>query len=216
MLSLAHEPRLRCHSHVDERCSGFFALGLAKASGLPVAVTCTSGTALAELLPAAIEAHEARVPMLILSADRPPELRESGAGQTIDQIKLLGGAAKWFFEVGTHDASAVRLRWMRTLACRAYWRALEGRPGVVHLNFPLREPLVIDIDELPGDRTGRPAGAPYVRRVHAAATDPEAIEELGALARGARRGVLVAGRNERQASPGKAAASSVRPPAGHC
>ncbi len=72
VLSLAREPRLRCHSHIDERCSGFFALGLAKSSGLPVAVTCTSGTAAAELLPAVIEAHEAGVPLLILTADRPP------------------------------------------------------------------------------------------------------------------------------------------------
>ncbi|HVR06188.1 MAG TPA: 2-succinyl-5-enolpyruvyl-6-hydroxy-3-cyclohexene-1-carboxylic-acid synthase, partial [Solirubrobacteraceae bacterium] len=208
VLSLARDPRLRCHSHIDERCAGFFALGLAKASRLPVAVTCTSGTALAELLPAAVEAHEARVPLLILSADRPPELRESGAGQTIDQIKLLGGAAKWFFEVGTHElASAARLRWMRTLACRAYWRALEGRPGVVHLNFALREPLVTDTDELPADPTGRPDGAPYARRVSAAASEPAAVHELGALVRGARRGVLVAGRHERHTSLGTAAAA---------
>ena len=163
VLTLAREERLECHSHIDERCAGFFALGTAKASGLPVAVTCTSGTAVAELLPAALEAHEARVPLLLLSADRPPELRENGAGQAIDQLKLFGDAAKWFFEVGTHDASTERLRWIRTLACRAYWTALEGRPGVVHLNFPLREPLVTD-EPLPADDTGRTAGMPYVRR----------------------------------------------------
>ena len=69
------------------------------------------------------------MPLLLLTADRPPELRENGAGQTIDQLKLFGGAAKWFFEVGTHEASAQRLRWMRTLACRAYWTTLEGRPA---------------------------------------------------------------------------------------
>ena len=143
VLSLAREPRLRCYSHVDERCAGFFALGLAKASGLPVAVACTSGTAAAELLPAAIEAREARVPLLLLTADRPAELRENGAGQAIDQLKLFGGAAKWFFEVErARGRASGELRWMRTLACRAYWTALEGRPGAVHLNFPLREPLV--------------------------------------------------------------------------
>ena len=145
VLSLAREPRLRCYSHIDERCAGFFALGLAKASGAPVAVACTSGTAAAELLPAAIEAHEARVPLLLLTADRPPELRENGAGQAIDQLKLYGDAVKWFFEVGDARRRApARLRWIRTLACRAYWTALEGRPGAVHLNFPLREPLVPD------------------------------------------------------------------------
>ncbi len=234
VLSLAQEPRLHCYSHIDERCGGFFALGLAKASGLPVALTCTSGTAAAELLPAAIEAHEAGVPLLILTADRPPELRENGAGQTIDQVKLFGGAAKWFFEVGVHDvgvgttraaqeagaaggtgrtgevgidgAGQARLRWMRTLACRAYWRSLEGRPGVVHLNFPLREPLVGDGEPLPADATGRPEGAPYVRRAPAHMHAPDAMAELSALVASSTRGVVIAGRHERPTPLGRAAA----------
>jgi 2-succinyl-5-enolpyruvyl-6-hydroxy-3-cyclohexene-1-carboxylate synthase len=211
VLSLAHEPRVRCHSHVDERCAGFFALGLAKASGLPVAVTCTSGTAAAELLPAAIEAHEARVPLLLLTADRPPELRENGAGQAIDQLKLFGGAAKWFFEVGVQDASVERLRWMRTLACRSYWTALEGRPGVVHLNFPLREPLVSE-EDLPEDRTGREGGRPFVSRAPSrAAGASDSAEGMPAasvreLVSRARRGVVVAGRDERNTGLGEAAA----------
>ncbi len=206
-LTLAHEPRVRCYSHIDERCAGFFALGLAKASGLPVAVTCTSGTAVAELLPAAIEAHEARVPLLLLTADRPPELRENGAGQAIDQLKLFGGAAKWFFEVGTHEASPQRLRWMRTLACRAYATALAGRPGVVHLNFPLREPLVAD-EPLPEDTSGRDDGAPYVRR-HGPSRTPigEGLTAAAKLIRAARRGVVVAGRDER-GDPERAAVGS--------
>ncbi|HEY4896686.1 MAG TPA: 2-succinyl-5-enolpyruvyl-6-hydroxy-3-cyclohexene-1-carboxylic-acid synthase [Solirubrobacteraceae bacterium] len=195
-LSLAGEERLHCYSHIDERCSGFFALGLAKASGLPVAVTCTSGTAVAELLPAAIEAREARVPLLLLTADRPPELRENGAGQAIDQIEIFGGAVKWFFEVGSHDASPERLRWIRTLACRAYWTSLEGRPGAVHLNFPLREPLVAD-EELPGDDSGRPDGAPRVRRATGTGSpDTRDGSVLRSLALGG-RGVVVAGRCER-------------------
>src|SRR5581483_11082210 len=99
ILSLAREPRIQTFSHIDERCAGFFALGAAKASGRPVAVTCTSGTAAANLAPAVIEAHEARVPMIVLTADRPPELRDVGAGQTIDQLKLYGDAVRWFFEV---------------------------------------------------------------------------------------------------------------------
>ncbi len=212
VLSLARERRLRTYSHVDERCAGFFALGLAKASGLPVAVACTSGTAAAELLPAAIEAREARVPLLLLTADRPAELRENGAGQAIDQLKLFGSAAKWFFELGVEEASVERLRWMRTLACRAYWTALEGRPGVVHLNFPLREPLTVE-QELPDDGTGRGDGAPYVRRVRTqagrtGAADPgREGEALRTLVDGARRGVLVAGREERGGELGAVAAA---------
>jgi 2-succinyl-5-enolpyruvyl-6-hydroxy-3-cyclohexene-1-carboxylate synthase len=221
VLTLAREGRLACHSHVDERCAGFFALGAAKASGLPVAVTCTSGTAAAELLPAAIEAREARVPLLLLTADRPPELRGNGAGQAIDQLKLYGDAVKWFFEVGTHEASPERVRWMRTLACRAYWTALEGRPGAVHLNFPLREPLVTD-EPLPAEETGRPEWAPYVRRaspssppsfgadragVSSAQVPSGDIAALREMLAGARRGVLVAGRHERATPLGRAAAA---------
>jgi 2-succinyl-5-enolpyruvyl-6-hydroxy-3-cyclohexene-1-carboxylate synthase len=209
VLSLAREPRLRCYSHVDERCSGFFALGLAKASARPVAVVCTSGTAAAELAPAVIEAHEARVPLMVLTADRPWELRENGAGQAIDQLKLYGGAAKWFLEVGVHEAGAQQLRWMRTLACRAYWTALEGRPGAVHLNFPLREPLVID-GEPPADDSGRADGRPYVGRALSSAvgaatgTGTELLSELVSLAK---RGVVIAGRDERRAGMGEAAAA---------
>ncbi len=200
-LSLANESRLRCHSHIDERCAGFFALGLAKATRLPVAVTCTSGTAAAELLPAAIEAREARVPLLLLTADRPPELREVGAGQSIDQLKLFGSAAKWFFEVDMQGADEASLRRMRTLACRAYWTALEGRPGVVHLNLPLREPLVGD-EPLGHDDTGRAHGLPYIQRSPAAASAApgEGMTRLREMAAGARRGILVAGREERGAA----------------
>jgi 2-succinyl-5-enolpyruvyl-6-hydroxy-3-cyclohexene-1-carboxylate synthase len=206
ILSLAREERLRCFSHIDERCAGFFALGLAKASGLPVAVACTSGTAAAELLPAAIEAREARVPLLLLTADRPAELRENGAGQAIDQLKLFGGAAKWFFELAVHDAGPEQLRWMRTLACRAYWTTLEGRPGVVHLNFPLREPLISD-EQLPEDRTARPGSRPYVLRTSAGDSAGAGAATLSGLLARARRGVLVAGRHEQPSSALGAAAS---------
>src|SRR5271167_2827849 len=190
VLTLARERRVRCFSHVDERCAGFFALGLAKASGLPVAIACTSGTAAAELLPAAVEAREARAPLLLLTADRPPELRESGAGQAIDQLKLFGSAAKWFFEVDAQPAGRERLRWIRTLACRAYWTALEGRPGVVHLNFPLREPLVSD-ERLPEDDSARAGTAPYLRRTGSGPRSEDALGSLRELVAGARRGLMV-------------------------
>ena len=172
VLSLVREPRIRCWSHIDERCAGFFAVGAVKAGGRPVAVTCTSGTAAANLAPAVVEAREAGVPLIVLTADRPPELRDVGAGQAIDQLKLYGDAVKWFVELDTHDASPARLRWIRTLACRAYWTALEGRPGPVHLNVPLREPLVLD-EPLPPALDARPAGRPWVelRRPSAAAEE---------------------------------------------
>jgi 2-succinyl-5-enolpyruvyl-6-hydroxy-3-cyclohexene-1-carboxylate synthase len=189
VLSLVREPRLRTWSHVDERCAAFFALGVAKATGRPAAVACTSGTAAANYAPAVIEAHEARVPLIVLTADRPPELREVGAGQTIDQLKLYGSAAKWFFEVGTHDWSPERERWMRTLAARAVQTSLEGRPGPVHLNFPLREPLVLD-EPLPPPGDARPDGAPWVASSLPSAATPATIS-------GSRRGVIVAGRDER-------------------
>ncbi|MDX6728094.1 MAG: 2-succinyl-5-enolpyruvyl-6-hydroxy-3-cyclohexene-carboxylate synthase, partial [Baekduia sp.] len=137
VLTLARDGRVATTSHVDERSAGFFALGLIKATGRPAVLACTSGTAAANYLPAVIEAAEARLPLIVLTADRPPELRDVGAGQTIDQVKLYGSAAKWFFEVGTHAATAQRLRWMRQLACRAVWTALEGRAGPFHLNFRL-------------------------------------------------------------------------------
>ena len=161
VLSLVREPRIYAWSHIDERSAGFFALGAAKGTGRPVAVTCTSGTAAANLAPAVIEARHARVPLIVLTADRPPELRDVGAGQTIDQLKLYGDAVKWFFEVGVQEATPAALRFMRTLACRAYWTAAQGPPGPVHLNLPLREPLVLDVP-LPADSTGREDDRPYV------------------------------------------------------
>jgi 2-succinyl-5-enolpyruvyl-6-hydroxy-3-cyclohexene-1-carboxylate synthase len=201
LLALARDPHLTCYSHIDERAAGFFALGWAKRLGVPAAVACTSGTAAAELLPAVVEAHEARVPLLVLSADRPAELRENGAGQAIDQLKLYGSAAKWFFEVELPPAAdAAALRWIRTLACRAYATTLEGRPGAVHLNFPLREPLVAQVAELPPDESGREGGAPFVLRATAlpGRTTKEGIVRFLDAVRDARRGVVVAGRHERR------------------
>jgi len=207
VLSLAREPRIRATSHLDERCAAFFALGIAKAGGVPAALACTSGTATANYLPAVIEAHEARVPLLVLTADRPPELRDLGAGQTIDQVKLYGSAAKWFLEVDDHRATPERLRWLRQLACRAFWTAVDGRPGPVHLNFSLREPLVLD-GPLPDDDTGRAGGRPYVTRPRAAAGPPDALlDGLRAELEARPHAVLVAGRTERDGALGPALAA---------
>src|SRR4051812_18735510 len=178
VLSLAREPRIRATSHIDERSGSFFALGLAKDTGLPVALACTSGTAAANYAPAVIEAHEARVPLLVLTADRPPELRQLGAGQTIDQVKLYGSPAKWYLEVDDHPGTPERMRWLRQLACRAFWTALDGRPGPVHLNFSLREPLVLDAplpeEPQPGRSGGRPGGPRPTPGEGAAAAGPAA------------------------------------------
>jgi 2-succinyl-5-enolpyruvyl-6-hydroxy-3-cyclohexene-1-carboxylate synthase len=196
VLALVRDARLRCFSHIDERCSGFFAVGAAKAACRPVAIACTSGTAAANLAPAVIEAWEARVPLVVLTADRPPELREVGAGQTIDQIGIYGSAAKWFFEVGTHDCTLERMRWMRMLACRAVWTSLEGRPGPVHLNFALREPLVPPAELGDDPQPGRGGGRPWLLRSGPGRDAAAAGRALAVVARDAHRPVVVAGRAE--------------------
>jgi 2-succinyl-5-enolpyruvyl-6-hydroxy-3-cyclohexene-1-carboxylate synthase len=223
--SLVRERRLRCWSHIDERCAGFFAVGLAKATGAPVALTCTSGTAAANLAPAVIEAFYARVPLIVLTADRPAELRDVGAGQAIDQLKLYGDAVKWFVELEPPEASVASLRWIRQLGCRAYLTALEGRPGPVHLNVPLREPLVLDAP-LPDDPLpGRPDDAPWVRGgnsrpgIRVGRADPApagAPLPVGLRATGEEtpdrlpaRGVIVAGRDEAGDVGAEAAAAAV-------
>ncbi len=186
-LTLAGRAELDAVSVIDERCAGFVALGMAKASGRPVAVTCTSGTAAANLHPAVVEAHEARVPLIVMTADRPPELREVGAGQAIDQIELYGSAAKWFVEVGTHDPGRETAIHHRALACRAFYTAAGGRPGPVHLNFALREPLAPAPEELdPADWEGREDGRPWTElREDGGAVDPVDLP--------AGRGVVVCG-----------------------
>jgi 2-succinyl-5-enolpyruvyl-6-hydroxy-3-cyclohexene-1-carboxylate synthase len=192
LLSLVREPRLRATSHIDERCGGFFGVGVAKATGRPAVLVCTSGTAAANYLPAVVEAYEARVPLLVLTADRPPELRDVGAGQAIDQVKLYGRNAKWYLEVDDAPATPERLRWLRQLACRAVWTATSGRPGPVHLNFSLREPLVLD-GPLPEDRDqgGRPDGRPWVDLRPA---PPASAEPLLAELAQRPRAIVVAGR----------------------
>jgi 2-succinyl-5-enolpyruvyl-6-hydroxy-3-cyclohexene-1-carboxylate synthase len=196
LLAVTSDKRLESVSVIDERSAGFVALGIAKAGGRPVAVTCTSGTAAANLMPAVVEAREASVPLLVLTADRPPELRDVGAGQSIDQLKLYGAAVKWFCEVGNHPPGHGAAMHYRSLACRAWFTSEDGRPGPVHLNFPLREPLApVAEDGLdPADWEGRPDGRPWVT-VSDAPRDatPTIIELLERDVSEAGRGAIVAG-----------------------
>lgn len=194
-LTLAAEERIEAHSVLDERSAGFVALGIAKASGRPVAVTCTSGTAAANLHPAIVEARESRVPLIVLTADRPPELRDVGAGQAIDQIKLYGSSVKWFVEVGSHEPSRETAVHHRALACRAYFTAAGDRPGPVHVNFPLRDPLAPEPEELDeATWRGRTDGRPWARVDEGTpALEPAQLEDLGMRIAAAERGAIVCG-----------------------
>ena len=146
-LVMAEHPELRIHVQVDERSASFFALGIAKASSKPVALLCTSGTAAANYYPAVIEASISRVPLIVLTADRPHELRDVGAPQAIDQIHLYGNNVKWFVEMAPPEKTDEMIRYARTFSARAAATASSYPAGPVHLNFPLREPLIPIINE---------------------------------------------------------------------
>jgi 2-succinyl-5-enolpyruvyl-6-hydroxy-3-cyclohexene-1-carboxylate synthase len=204
--------RVRLHVRIDERSAAFTALGLAKASRRPAAVVCTSGTAAANFHPAVIEASESAVPLLLLTADRPPELRGTGASQTIDQVKLYGDAVRWYAETGVPERLPGMAAYWRSLACRAWAHAAGAAgtlPGPVHLNLPFRDPLVPDAPVASGAGSaplgragsqglaetepgwpepldGRPAGTPWTRV--AAGGQPGRLELPWA-----ERGVLVCG-----------------------
>jgi len=189
-LALAADERIAVHVHHDERAGAFTALGLGLASGRPALLLTTSGTAAVELHPAMVEAHQASVPLIVLTADRPPELHHVGAPQTVDQTHLFGGAARWFADPGVPDGASAAT-W-RSLAARSVAEASTGTagPGPVHLNLPFREPLVGTAGELPA---GRPDGAPWHtttgRRVAVDRLGTARLEELLDVD----RGVIVAG-----------------------
>jgi 2-succinyl-5-enolpyruvyl-6-hydroxy-3-cyclohexene-1-carboxylate synthase len=145
-LMLAEHPDITIHLNIDERSSAFFALGLAKALHEPVAMVCTSGTATANYYPAIIEAYYARVPLVVLTADRPHELRDVGAPQAIDQIHLYGKHVKWFVEMAIPQHTKEMIRYARTIGARAVATAAKAPAGPVHVNFPFREPLVPDME----------------------------------------------------------------------
>lgn len=200
-LALQAEPAMRVWMHIDERSAGFFALGLARATRAPVALLCSSGTAAANFLPAVVEARFSRVPLLVLTADRPPELRDVGAAQTIDQLRLYGGHVKLFIDLPVPELTETLLRSVRLTAARAIAVASAGPPGPVHLNFPFREPLVpppdlpdpsLDLD--PTALDGRAGGSAYTRvSTGVQRLEPALVARLGAELAVAQRGILVCG-----------------------
>lgn len=145
----AHERgELRLHVRIDERSAGFLALGLAKASGEPVPVITTSGTAVANLLPAVEEAHHSGVPLIVLSADRPSELRETGANQTLDQVRMFDSVVRWATDIeAPHTGKGQVAYWRSTIARAVAVARHPWQRGPVHVNIALREPLVPDADE---------------------------------------------------------------------
>ncbi|MBE0642840.1 MAG: 2-succinyl-5-enolpyruvyl-6-hydroxy-3-cyclohexene-1-carboxylic-acid synthase [Bacteroidetes bacterium] len=205
VLALAAHPDITDHSVIDERSAAFFALGLAKATRLPVVLLCTSGTAAANYFPAVCEADASRVPLLLLTADRPGSLRDSGAPQTMDQLKLYGGHVRWFLDACLPEADEVRLRALRSSMCHAFARAAGQPAGPVHVNLPFRKPLEpIPIereqdripDELftrdPEAAAGRFDGRPWTR-VLSSVPREGALEAIADALLSARRPVILAG-----------------------
>ena len=196
-ITIARHPGARLWMHLDERSAGFFALGLAKASGAPAVLVCTSGTAAANFMPAVVEAYYSRVPLVVLTADRPPELRDVGAPQAIDQIHLFGRHARWFFDLPLPEEAPAALAHLRGVASRAVATAMGSPAGPVHLNCPYREPLTPP----PGWRietvaTGAVGGAarPDVTVAHGpGALALPAVEALAAALADAERGLIVCG-----------------------
>ncbi|WP_222268297.1 2-succinyl-5-enolpyruvyl-6-hydroxy-3-cyclohexene-1-carboxylic-acid synthase [Modestobacter marinus] len=191
--------RLRLHVRIDERTAAFLALGLARASGRPVPVLTTSGTATAHLHAAVLEADASAVPLLALTADRPPELRSTGANQTIEQPGLYGRAVRWAADVGVPEEGreAAQNRYWRSVVAKALLVArgdLSGDPGPVHLNLALREPLMPDDPQCPapldGPFAGRPDGAPWTAP---AGGPPSRAPRAGVDPIGSARTLVVAG-----------------------
>ncbi|MBI4570485.1 MAG: 2-succinyl-5-enolpyruvyl-6-hydroxy-3-cyclohexene-1-carboxylic-acid synthase [Chloroflexi bacterium] len=202
-LLLRKHPGIKVWMHLDERSAAFFALGMAKARRQPVAVVSTSGTAAVNFAPAVVEAYYARVPLIVLTADRPPELRDVGANQTIDQVRLYGSHVKWSVEMPLPESSEEAIRYARVLACRAAATARDGKPGPVHLNFPFREPLIPT-----GAQASRGARATRLPNVAVSEAPrrpaPAELAPLAAELRSRPRGLIVCGPQDDPSFPSAA------------
>jgi 2-succinyl-5-enolpyruvyl-6-hydroxy-3-cyclohexene-1-carboxylate synthase len=188
-LAFAEQPAIKSWLHLDERSSAYFALGLARASGRPVAVVCTSGTAASNFAPAVAEASRSRVPLVVCTTDRPPRLRDRGGDQTIDQVGMFGRDSRWSADLPLlSDGAPERL--FGGFARRAVQAALGPLPGPAHINFPFDEPLI----EPPGMRPA--ASAAFSRRLIARSPigpPDSAIVQARKALRASRRPLVVAG-----------------------
>ncbi|GAB6182049.1 2-succinyl-5-enolpyruvyl-6-hydroxy-3-cyclohexene-1-carboxylic-acid synthase [Desulfotomaculum defluvii] len=142
------EHRFKSYVNIDERSAGFFALGIAKENERPVILVCTSGSAVANYLPAIVEAKHSRVPLIVLTADRPPELRHVGAPQTIDQTKIFSNFTKYYEELSLPEENENMYRYVRVVMQRAYTSIMTPKYGVAHINVPIRDPLIPNLSKL--------------------------------------------------------------------
>jgi 2-succinyl-5-enolpyruvyl-6-hydroxy-3-cyclohexene-1-carboxylate synthase len=199
VLAAAQHESLRCHDVIDERSAAFFALGQARARGQPTVLVCTSGTAPAHYLPAVIEASHANVPLMVLSADRPHELQQCGANQTIDQVKLFGDHVRHYADLGMAESDPGALRGLRRAASQAVARSLGPPAGPVHLLARARKPLEPGASELDAGGAADaepqvPWGGPPTRAWPARPLPSEqGVRTLVQACEAARRGVLLAG-----------------------
>ena len=181
------QEELNVYRHIDERAAGFFALGIAKAKGKPVVLVCTSGTAVANYYPAIVEAHYSRVPLIVLTADRPHELREVGAPQTINQVRIFGEQVKWSAEFPIPDDAKETLPYIERHTARAAAISIAAPMGPVHLNIPFREPLLIDLNQKHMHGT-------YIQSfVSQLAPSKEGVTQLESTISKTRKGIIVLG-----------------------
>lgn len=193
----AEHPDIKVWMNVDERSAAFFALGIAKAAQEAVALLCTSGTAAANYMPAVAEAKLARVPLVILTADRPHELRDVGAPQTIDQIHLYGSHVKWFTDMPIPEHSDPMIRHARISAARALATAMSKPAGPVHLNFPLREPLLPNLSHPECFTRGRLAVEQNTTVIEGKLElSKEKLQQLAALLSASPNGLIVCGSHD--------------------
>ncbi len=185
-VALAQNEAIEVHVFHDERSASFAALGIGSASGFPAVLLCTSGTAATHFHGAVVEAHQSDVPMIVCTADRPPELRDVGAAQTIDQTNLFGTATRWFHDPGVPSRGAAST-W-RSLAARTVQAAVGVRPGPVHLNLPFREPLTGEVVDMPSPREKK-----WSDVIRLGSSENQDMSEIVKVISG-RRGVIIAGR----------------------